>query len=207
VRKKTGIIHRISRFIFANFQVQDNQGWEHIAYYKDVFSANHIWLTNGTWEIDQIMGSRDDVGIIYFTSTQVHSTQRHLYSVSISKGVDSKVKMTPPADITIKSLVPYLNYKRDEDITDIGFYSASFSPDCNYYTIAYMGPDIPFKMLYSTIDPKFVKAIVTRSEALGNLYANFAFPIKTIIEIPNESGDCKIYFLNFSDECSYDFTC
>jgi dipeptidyl aminopeptidase/acylaminoacyl peptidase len=128
--------------------MDDEHGYAHLAYFADYHSSKPSrWLTTGPWEIDAVTGIDIDSNKVYFTSTEVNSTQRHLYSVTLD-GI--KTKMTPPKDISDKvTVVPDLNTPIGSKVGEIGYYDASFSPNCRYFTLAYKGPDIPWKTLYS----------------------------------------------------------
>jgi hypothetical protein len=165
----------------------DNEdGFAHIAYFNDLKASKpSAWLTSGKWIVDSISGFDKEKGVIYYISTEVHSIQRHLYSVSLV-GAETKIKITPRHDVKINAIVPSLSYKIGENIDELGFYSASFSSSCMYYTLSYLGPDIPFTNLYSTHDLAFKGEI---SPPIPGLYKQFAFPPKNYITILNNNGD------------------
>ena len=60
--------------------MENDEGFVHLAYFSDISNAiPTVWLTIGSWEIDEILGF-DLIGRkIYFSSTEVDSTQRQIY--------------------------------------------------------------------------------------------------------------------------------
>ena len=93
--------------------LETEEGYAHIAYF-DVYDHGTPtrWLTGGEWEIDKIYGIDSKKRLVYFSSTEVHSTQRHIYSVSLDSP-SSKVKLTPIKGESIKSVVPTLSIKME----------------------------------------------------------------------------------------------
>ncbi|TFK95382.1 dipeptidyl peptidase 4 [Pterulicium gracile] len=59
----------------------DESGWEHI-YLFPVSGGEGIALTSGGWEVWSVLKVDPSRELIYFTSTEQHSTERHLYSVN-----------------------------------------------------------------------------------------------------------------------------
>lgn len=182
--------------------MENENGYAHIAFFADIKSSKPTaWLTLGNFDVDKICGFDNDKNIVYFTSTEVHSTQRHLYSVNFA-GKHTKLKMTPPPNVKIKSFIPFLSHSLGDNIDDIGYYSVSFSPRSHYYVLAYQGPDIPWVTLYSAYNPgifylKFLiilDFVVPISKRETALYSQFAFPKRNYITIPNGNGDRTNFF-------------
>ncbi|KAJ3226629.1 hypothetical protein HK099_004510 [Clydaea vesicula] len=87
---------------------EDANGFTHIAYYADVTRAEPTaWLTKGNWEVTEISAVDFQKGILYYLSTEVDSTQRHLYQVHLN-GFDNK-KLTPPSGLTYEKTISVLN--------------------------------------------------------------------------------------------------
>lgn len=98
----------------------DVSGWNH-DYLFSVDGTQKITLTSGEWEVTSIVSINTQNQLMYYLSTQYHSTSRHLYSVSY-----------PDASIT-----PLV------DDSQAAYYSASFSSANGYYLLSYLGPDVP----------------------------------------------------------------
>jgi dipeptidyl aminopeptidase/acylaminoacyl peptidase len=71
--------------------LSERDGWMHL-YTLDVTdaSAKGKQLTNGKWEISNAALSRDG-SKFYFTSTEIHPGERHLYTVPVEGGARTKI--------------------------------------------------------------------------------------------------------------------
>lgn len=107
--------------------LSDESGWSHLYLYP-VNGSTPTPITSGEWEVTAILNINPETKTVYYASTEHHSTERHVYSVSL----DGKNK---------KALV---------DDTKPGSWTASFSAGGGYYILSYNGPDLPFQKLYST---------------------------------------------------------
>jgi dipeptidyl-peptidase-4 len=117
--------------------LSDESGWNHIYLYP-VKGSKPTAITKGKWEVTAILSIDAKSKTIYYQSTERHSTERHVYSVSL----DGKKK---------KALV---------DDKKAGTWTASFSADGGYYILSYNGPELPYQKLYSTkSSTKAVKTI------------------------------------------------
>lgn len=164
-------------------------GYAHLAYFGNVKSSTPSkWLTVGNWEIDKILGIDNEMDLVYFTSTEIDSTQRHVYKVSFDGS--KKTKMSPPAGISRSWVVPNLSHDKGSPVGDVGYYDASFSPNCHYYVLAYRGPDVPWKTIYSPYDPLLSKPLED-AKYIAEGFKENAFPIHNYTTIPNEIGDGK----------------
>ncbi len=98
----------------------------------------------------------------YYISAEDSSTERHLYVVDYD-GTNKK-KLTDISNTP--GLIPpivSLNKSRlipDQKATTAGFYSASFSPKCGFYSLAYKGPGIPWSSIYKVNDPSMRRLLV-----------------------------------------------
>ena len=61
--------------------------------------------------------------------------------------------MTPPVSEIEEQ--EYLIDALDENLSEVGYFSASFSPKFNYYLLNYEGPDVPYQKILSTVDCMF----------------------------------------------------
>jgi dipeptidyl-peptidase-4 len=82
----------------------EQDGNKHLYFHKLDGPQIHQ-ITNGDWEVDNVLGVDEKNEIIYFTSTEVSPTERHIYSITF-QGKDKK-KLT----------------------TEKGWHSANFSND------------------------------------------------------------------------------
>ncbi|KAG0317535.1 hypothetical protein BGZ99_006222 [Dissophora globulifera] len=113
--------------------IANNNGYNHIALYTPIGNAEPKWLTSGEWEVQSIAAVNQNDGLAYFISTEKSSIERHLYSVSFDTA----------------------ERKPLTDVTQPGYYSASFSTGAGYYLLSYKGPDVPWQKVKKTTDEKF----------------------------------------------------
>ncbi|MFD1817319.1 dipeptidyl-peptidase-4 [Pseudarcicella hirudinis] len=99
----------------------ERDGFKHL-YQFDLSGKLIRQITTGNWEVDDFQGIDEKSKILYFTSTEVSSSERHLYSISL----DGKNK---------KQLS-----------TDKGLNRANFSKDFKYYILSNSAADSPLKV-------------------------------------------------------------
>jgi len=126
--------------------MEDNNGYQHINFYDDIYDENSHFITSGEWEVNSIAGIDKDKKIIYYIGSEEGSMQRHLYKVSFDG--QRNIKMTP--------IVSEMEEQKEnidsfgDNLTEVGVYSASFSPGFNYYLLNYEGPGVPWQKILST---------------------------------------------------------
>ncbi|KAG0077163.1 hypothetical protein BGZ90_007622 [Linnemannia elongata] len=113
--------------------IGNNNGYNHIALYTPVDNPNPKWLTSGEWEVQSMAAVNEQDGLVYYISTEKASTERHLYSVAM--------------DTTER--------KAMTDVSQQGYYTASFSTGAGYYLLSYRGPDVPWQKVKKISDEKF----------------------------------------------------
>ncbi|KAI1099437.1 dipeptidyl peptidase IV N-terminal region-domain-containing protein [Jackrogersella minutella] len=158
--------------------VSDESGWQHI-YLHAVDGSSVIALTKGEWEVASILKVDSERELVYYTSTQAHSTESHVYSVSYST-LDSKglVDDTVPA-----------------------VWSASFSSAGGYYLLSYSGPDVPYQELYAVNDTTTPLRTITSNEALWNKLQEYNLPNITYFSLDHPDG----YSLNVQERLPPNF--
>lgn len=144
--------------------VSDESGWNHL-YLFPVNGGEKIALTSGEWEIRSILKIDTKRSLVYYTSTEGHSTESHVYSVSYK----TKEK---------KALV---------DDTIPAYWTASFSSEGSYYVLRYSGPDVPYQELYAVNSTKPLRTIVD-NKALYNTLQTYNLPNITYQELQHPSG-------------------
>ena len=141
--------------------VSDASGWAHIYLFPvNGPASNNITLTSGEWEVRSVLSVDTQRQLVYYTSTEHHSTESHLYSVSY-------------ATLKKTSLV---------DDTEAGWWSASFSSNNGYYLLNYGGPDVPYQELYSVNSTTPISA-VTSNQALVDRIQDYNLPNTTWTQI------------------------
>lgn len=143
--------------------LSDESGWAHI-YLFPVDGGEKIALTSGEWEVLTIPKVDYKRGLVYYTSTEHHSAESHIYSVSFSGNK--------------KALV-------DDSVT--AFWTGSFSSGGSYYVLRYAGPDVPYQELYSVNSTEPIRTIVNNT-VLYNRLQEYALPNITYLDMEHPSG-------------------
>lgn len=125
--------------------VSDESGWMHIYLFPVQGDKDPIQLTEGKWEVDSILSIDKAQGLIYYSASTRHSSERHIYKVSWHSG-----DITPLVDDSVPA-----------------YWSASFSSESGFYILSYRGPNVPYQEVYSTNS--------TSSEPLRTLEDNDQF--------------------------------
>ena len=108
-----------------------HDGYDHLAYFSPLESPHMKMLTAGAWEVVKAPSAVDlKQNLVYFISTQAGSTQRHLYTVSLTEGPES--------------IKPVTNDK------EIGYYDVSFSAAAQFMLLSYQGPGVPWQRVQTT---------------------------------------------------------
>ncbi|KAH0429844.1 hypothetical protein CcaCcLH18_08126 [Colletotrichum camelliae] len=144
--------------------LSDHTGWNHLYLYP-VKGGDAIPLTSGEWEVVSVVKIDTERHLIYYQSTEHHSTERHLYSVSYPAG-------------TKKALV--------DDKVD-GMWSASFSASGGYYILSYQGPNVPYQELYAVNSTEPIRTI-TSNDALVARLKEYKLPNITYFELTHPDG-------------------
>jgi len=168
--------------------MEDNNGYQHINFYDDIYDENSHFITSGEWEVNSIAGIDKDKKIIYYIGSEEGSMQRHLYKVNYNG--QRNIKMTP--------IVSELEEQKKiidsfgDNLTEVGVYSATFSSGYNYYLLNYEGPGIPWQKILSTSDNYDNFHIeVSNNEKLDQLLSYYKTPKFHRFEIPIND-----YFVN-----------
>lgn len=143
----------------------DESGWTHLYLYS-VDGTISVQLTEGEWEVDSILKVDTERRLIYYTSTEHHSTERHVYSLNYVTG--QKMALV--------------------DDTAAAYWSASFSNSGNHYVLSYQGPDVPYQEVYSVNSTsKPLYTLEGNNELISNL-TKLALPNITYFELEHPDG-------------------
>jgi dipeptidyl aminopeptidase/acylaminoacyl peptidase len=142
----------------------DESGWNHL-YLFPVNGGEKKALTSGEWEVLAILKIDTKRGLVYYTSTEHHSTEAHVYSVSYKTG-----KKTALVDDTVPAV-----------------WTASFSSGGGYYVLRYAGPDVPYQELYSVNSTKPIRTIVDNKRLYDTL-KSYNLPNITYLDLAHPSG-------------------
>lgn len=144
--------------------VSDETGWLHL-YLFPIEGGEKIALTSGEWEVISIPKVDYKRGLVYYTSTEHHSAESHIYSVNFKT-------------LEKKALV-------DDQVT--AFWTGSFSSGGSYYVLRYAGPDVPYQELYSVNSSQPIRTIVNNTQ-LYNRLQEYALPNITYLDMAHPSG-------------------
>ena len=87
------------------FDLSDESGWNHL-YLFPVTGGSKITLTSGEWEVVSILKVDAKRSLIYYTSTEHHSTERHIYSrILQDRGKDSTSRRHYPCCVDCLLLI------------------------------------------------------------------------------------------------------
>lgn len=141
--------------------VSDASGWAHIYLFPvNGPASSNITLTSGEWEVRSVLAVDTRRQLVYYTSTEHHSTESHLYSVSF-------------VTLQKKALV---------DDSEAGWWSASFSSNNGYYILSYGGPNVPYQELYAVNSSASIST-VTSNQALLDRLEDYNLPNVTWTQI------------------------
>ena len=144
--------------------MSDESGWAHL-YLFPVDGGEKIALTSGDWEVIDVSKVDYKRGLVYYTSTEHHSAESHIYSVDIKTGEK-------------KALV---------DDKETAFWTGSFSSGGSYYVLRYAGPDVPYQELYSINSTTPIRTIVNNTQLYERLQ-EYALPNITYLDMKHPSG-------------------
>lgn len=148
--------------------IGNNNGYNHIALYTPINNPNPKWLTSGEWEVQTISAVNDNSGTIYYISTEKSGVERHLYSVSLASG----------------------EHEALTDVTQTGYYAASFSTGAGYYLLSYRGPDVPWQKVKKADDAKF-NTDLEENKALRAVIENTQVPTRRWSTVKLNGRDCN----------------
>ena len=113
----------------------EKDGFKHL-YQYDINGQPIRQITSGNWEVDDFYGIDEKSGILYFTSTEVSSIDRQLFSITL--------------DGKYKKLLS----------TEKGVNSAQFSGDFKYYILKHSSANSPLKFsLYKAPTGQLIKIL------------------------------------------------
>lgn len=145
--------------------LSDESGWQHLYLYP-LDGGKGIALTSGEWEVTSVLKVDTERRTVHYQSTEQHSTERHLYTVSYAS-----LSKTPLVDDSIPA-----------------WWSASFSSGGNYYILDYGGPDVPYQELYILNNTKAPLRTITTNDALLTNISEYNLPNITYFELSHPTG-------------------
>lgn len=139
-------------------QSSEKDGFKHL-YLYDMSGKLIRQITSGNWEVDAFYGIDEKTKTLFFTSTELSSTERHVYSISLD-GKNKKIRST-----------------------DKGSNAANFSKDFNYYILSNDAADSPLKVtLHKTANDQLIK-ILENNATLRKVMDGYAISEKEFMSI------------------------
>lgn len=141
----------------------EKDGFKHL-YLYDLTGKLIRQITTGSWEVADFYGIDEKTNTLYFTSTEIASTERQLYSISIEG--KSKTQLSAQKGIN----------------------TANFSKDFKYYILQHSAANSPLKVsLYKTETASLVK-VLEDNAALKKRLEEFDLASKEFMTIKTSEG-------------------
>lgn len=111
-------LKKSDRFLWTS----EKSGYRHI-YLSDYQGAELMRLTDGDWEVSQIIGADEEGGWVYFSGKKESPIEEHLYRVPLAGGAVEKLSKTP------------------------GWHTANFDPHFRHYVEFYSDVRTPTQVI------------------------------------------------------------
>jgi dipeptidyl-peptidase-4 len=144
-------------------QSSERNGFKHL-YYFDMTGKLIRQITTGNWEVTSFKGIDEATQTLFFTSTEVASVERQLYSIKLS-GKDKK-RLTP----------------------EKGVHNVEFSKDFKLYTDYHSSLEMPLNVSLHKADGSLIK-VLKENNKLKTVYDEYATGKKELIHVPIPSGE------------------
>ena len=165
------------------FRMSDKNGFNHI--YRSDYDGNLVnQVTEGDWEVTQVLSINTETETIYYESTEAGSLERHLYSISFDG--TNKVRHT----------------------TSPGKHSFNMSPGGKYYFDRWSNIETPHRIeLKTTLNGgKLIETFVS-SKAVESYIEEYAYQPRELFNFTTEQGvELDGYLIrphNFDPDKSY----
>lgn len=143
-------------------KTSEKTGYKHIYHYAIDGSLLRP-ITEGEWEVDRFFGVDSKTGKLYFTSTEVSPTERHLYSVNLNGKGKKKLTSKP------------------------GMNEIEFNPDFSYFIKRRSSIKEPLQVSLHDSSGKQVK-MLENNEQVVNAAKYFGFVEKELFEFSASDG-------------------
>ncbi|KAA8645903.1 hypothetical protein EYZ11_003581 [Aspergillus tanneri] len=133
-----------------------HDGYVHLAYFTPLDNPDPIMLTTGDWEVVDSPSAVDlRRGLVYFVATKEAPTERHVYRVQLDG----------------KNLQPIT------EVSEIGYYEASFSQGAGYALLSYKGPSVPSQAIINTQGDQVVyEKTIEQNPELHRMVSTYSLP-------------------------------
>ncbi|KAJ6157394.1 hypothetical protein N7470_004986 [Penicillium chermesinum] len=132
------------------------EGYDHLAYFSPLDSAEPVMLTKGEWEVDSAPSAVDlEKNLVYFVAAKESPTQRHVYQVNLDGS----------------GLRPLT------DTSQPGYYRVSFSSGTGYALLSSDGPAVPWQAIINTQgDGIETEIVIEENQNLKQMVKEYALP-------------------------------
>ncbi len=141
----------------------EKSGFKHLYHYSNNGELVRQ-ITKGSWGVTDFEGIDERKNMIYYTSTEVSSMERHLYVTDIKGRKHEKLSVTP------------------------GTHSASFSPDFKYYINAHSSTELPSNTALYNAKGKMIK-VLAENEEYAKKSKQYGFAKTEYFQIHLDDGD------------------
>ena len=144
---------------------------DHLGYYTPIETSEPIMLTKGKWEVESGPLAVDlKNNLVYYKSTYVDPTQRHIFSVKLD-GSD------------MQAVVPL----------EKGYWDASFSDKAGYIDLSSQGPGIPFQKIVSApVTNSNFEHMLENNKALAEMARKHELPHQIFSTVNIEGVDLQV---------------
>lgn len=146
-------------------EISDEDGWAHF-YIRPISGGAGKQITKGKWEVVSLLNIDVKNKLIYYVSTERHSTEKHVYSIQFNAN----------------------NKKALVDTSKPGIWTASFSALGGHYILSYNGPELPYQKLYAVKDTKKPIKTINDNAVLAARLAEYELPKVSWFEIKHPDG-------------------
>lgn len=155
-------------------RTSEQDGYKHI-YHYNMDGSLIRQITDGPWEVTQLVGIDKGRKLIYFMSSENSPLERHLYSVRF-------------------------NGKKKNQLSEgEGTHRVNMSPDFSYYIKYYSGPSTPNTVtLHSAPRGKQLEVLEDNADLLERM-KEFEIGTKEYITVPTENGDLNAWVIKPAD--------
>jgi dipeptidyl-peptidase 4 len=144
------------QFVWAS----ERDGWNHL-YLYDMNGKLVNQITKGEWEVTQTLGLTPDEKFVYYVSTEVSPTERHLYRIRLDGGKKARLDETE------------------------GSHSFNMNPTCELYTDTWSSVSLPSISKLMDTEGKEYR---TLSETKVSVYEKYLWSPKEVFTFKTSDG-------------------
>ena len=158
----------------------ESDGYKHLYFHK-VAGPQIYQITKGKWEVDAVLGIDQTKELIYYTSTEVNSTERHIYSID------------------------FLGENKKRLTTESGWHTAEFSQDFSLALHSYTSATKPHTYTIKNSAWETVRVVEDNAEFISR-NAAFTMGDVTFDKLEVNGAELNYYMIkpaSFNDSTKY----